>query len=208
MEAKKKHGKFLVPSGGLKKAFNYLGETYEEGFLVKNFKLQALETEVQPKLEEIQLFTTNTEDGGESLDLAALYSTIKAGVASSYLPGDNVEIYQGEQQGVQGKAVSVHKDIVQIRVTEGVLRGQIVEAPFKVLRKMFKDGDHVKVVGGSKYRDEVGMVVKVVEDRVTLLTDANNQEITVFSRDLREAADSGGAVGFTKYDLFDLVQLE
>ena len=57
---------------------------------------------------------------------------------------------------------------------------------------MFKEGDHVKVIGASKYRDEVGMVVRVAEDRVTLITDANEKEIEVFSKDLREAADSSG----------------
>ena len=52
------------------------------------------------------------------------------------------------------------------------------------------------------------MVVRVKDDRVTLVTDANHQEITVFSRDLRAAADSSGPVLGSKYDLFDLVQLD
>ena len=119
-----------------------------------------------------------------------------------------VEIYQGEQQGVYGRATAVHGDIVTISVTEGELRGQRIESPMKSLRKKFRDGDHVKVIGGSKYQDEVGMVIKVKDDRVTFLSDSNNQEITVFSKDLREATDSGITLQFAKYDLYDLVQLE
>jgi transcription elongation factor SPT5 len=78
----------------------------------------------------------------------------------------------------------------------------------KGLRKRFNEGNHVKVVGGSRYKDEVGMVLKIKDDRVTVLVDTSMQEITVFSKDLREATDSGGSAGAAKYDVHDLVQLE
>lgn len=210
-EAKRRNPKELTIGRGLGgKEFTYSGETYIEGFLVKDFKIQYLQTEdVNPTLEEVTRFTTGGEDGTDTLDLAALAATLKSTKnAHAYLPGDMVEIYQGEQQGVYGRATAVHGDIVTISVTEGELRGQRVEAPMKSLRKMFRDGDHVKVIGGSKYQDEVGMVIKVKDDRVTFLSDSNNQEITVFSKDLREATDSGITLRFAKYDLHDLVQLE
>jgi len=211
VEAKKKHLKYLQPVSNLdKKHWTYLGDTYINGFLIKDVKIQHLVAEnVNPTLEEVTKFTAGAEDGTENLDLAALAASLKNNTASdSYLPGDMVEVYEGEQQGVRGKAVSVRGDIVTLNVTDGDLRGQMIEVPVKGLRKRFKEGDHVKVIGGSRFRDEVGMVVRIKDDRVTLLSDLSMQEITVFSKDLREASDSGVAGGLGKYDMHDLVQLE
>jgi len=209
VEARKKHSKYLQQvSSYNKKQFNYQNDTYVGGFLHKNFKIQYLQTEsVNPTLEEVTKFTAGAEDGTENLDLTALAATLK-NAASSYLPGDTVEIYHGEQRGVSGKAIAVHGDIVTLRVMDGDLRGQTIEAPVKGLRKKFREGDHVKIVGGSKYQDEVGMVVRIKDDRVTLLSDSNNQELTVFSKDLRAATDSGPAGVGSMYELYDLVQLE
>lgn len=52
------------------------------------------------------------------------------------------------------------------------------------------------------------MVVKISDDRVTFLTDQNNTEITVFSKDLREASDISGQGSLGQYSLLDLVQLD
>ncbi|KAL8841142.1 MAG: hypothetical protein Q9176_003483 [Flavoplaca citrina] len=210
-EAKKKHSKHLQSQSTFdKKHWQYMGEQYVNGFLIKDFKLQALITEnVNPTLEEVTRFTSGAEDGTENLDLTALAASLKTGTAKdSYLPGDMVEVFEGEQQGVCGKAISVQGDIVTLSVSEGDLRGQTIDVPSKGLRKMFKEGDHVKVIGGSRFRDEVGMVVQIKKDQVTILSDLSMQEITVFSKDLREASDSGIAGGLGMYDIHDLVQLD
>lgn len=210
-EAKKKHSRYLQSMSTFdKKHWTYLGDTYINGYLIKDFKIQHLHTEnVNPSLEEVTKFTAGAEDGTENLDLSALMASVKTSTdAESYLPGDMVEVYDGEQQGVCGKAVSVRGDIVTVYVTDGELRGQRIEVPMKGLRKRFKEGDHVKVIGGSRYRDEVGMVVRIQDDTVTILSDLGMQEITVFSKDLREASDSGLAGGLGLYDIYDLVQLE
>ncbi|KAL8934424.1 MAG: hypothetical protein Q9211_005232 [Gyalolechia sp. 1 TL-2023] len=211
LEAKKKHSRHLQPQSTFdKKHWTYMSDTYINGFLIKDFRLQALITEnVNPTLEEVTRFTAGAEDGTENLDLSALAASLKSGAAKdNYLPGDMVEVYEGEQQGVCGKAVSVHGDIVTLSVSEGDLRGQAIDVPVKGLRKKFKEGDHVKVIGGSRYRDEVGMVVQIKKDQVTILSDLSMQEITVFSKDLREASDSGAAGGLGMYDIHDLVQLD
>ena len=211
VEAKKKHLKFLQQMSTFdKKHWQYLSETYISGFLIKDFRIQHLTTEnVNPTLEEVTRFTAGAEDGTENLDLSALAATLKKGTSNeNYLPGDVVEVYEGEQQGVSGKAVAVRGDIVTIAVTDGELRGQSIEVPVKGLRKRFNEGDHVKVIGGSRYRDEVGMVVTIKNDTVTLLSDLSMQEITVFSKDLREASDTGVAGGLGRYDIHDLVQLD
>lgn len=211
-EAKKKHQKHLTTQSGLgsRKEWIYLNDRYLDGFLIKDFKIQHLVTQnVNPQLDEVTKFTRGDADGTENLDLAALAASLKNNTAEdSYLPGDNVEVWDGEQQGVSGKTVSVHSDIVTLKVTEGDLRGQTIDVPMKGLRKRFREGDHVKVIGGSRFRDELGMIVRIKDDRVTLLSDLSMQEITVFSKDLREAADSGvdGQVG--QYDVHDLIQTD
>ena len=209
-EARKRHGRYLTKGTGFTaNTWTYMNDTYVDGFLIKDYKANHLQSEeVNPTLEEVTKFAADAEDGTENLDLSALAATIKSNASGAFLPGDHVEIWQGEQRGVVGKAVSVHSDIVRILVSSGELAGQIIESPVKGLRKLFREGDHVKVIGGSKYFDEVGMVVKIVEDRVTILTDSNQTEITVFSKDLRVATDSGGQVGVGKYDLHELVQLD
>lgn len=209
IEAKKRHARHLQGRPDTK-TWNYLGDEYINGYCEKEVKIQVLiTTDVNPTLEEVTRFASGAEDGTENLDLNALAASLKASTANaSYLPGDVIEVYEGEQRGVVGKAVSVQNDIVTMAVLEGVLRGQTIEVPVKGLRKRFREGDHVKVIGGSRYRDEVGMVVKIVEDRVTLLTDQSNTEVTVFSKDLREASDSGGGGSLGQFELWDLVQLD
>ncbi|KAI9766590.1 MAG: transcription elongation factor spt5 [Geoglossum simile] len=211
VEARKKHSKYLqrVRTGD-KTHWTYLGDDYDNGYLMKDFKIQHLHTEnVDPKLEEVTLFASGGEDGTENLDLNALAASFKESNANaSYLPGDMVEVYDGEQQGVCGRAERVSGNIVALRVTEGELRGQVIEAPVKSLRKRFREGDHVKVIGGSRFRDEIGMVVRISQDRVTILSDTSFQELTVFSKDLREASDSGTSSATSLYRLHDLVQLD
>ncbi|KKY19501.1 putative transcription initiation protein spt5 [Phaeomoniella chlamydospora] len=210
-EAHKKHRKHLVHPSSLRgKQWTYFNDTYVDGFLIKDMKINHLITEnVNPKLDEVSMFARQNVDGSDDLDLESLAQSLKNSTAEdSYLPGDHVEVYEGEQRGITGKVASVRASIVTIQVTEGDLAGQTVDVPTKGLRKRFREGDHVKVIGGSRYRDELGMVVRIKDDRVTVLTDVSMQEITVFSKDLREAADSGVDGRLGKYDVQDLVQLD
>jgi transcription elongation factor SPT5 len=209
-EARKKHSKYLSRNGGLSNSsYQYQGKTYIDGFLLETFKVSALQTEdVNPTLEEVTKFVAGDGDSTEHLDLAALSATLKTSAGADYLPGDKVEIFRGEQKGASGRAVEVYGEVVKMRIEEGQLAGQTIEAPIRDLRKLFREGDHVKVIGGSKYQDEVGMVVRTSGEQVTILTDSTQQEISLFAKDLREATDSGGVVGASKYDLFDLVQLD
>ena len=209
VEAKKKHARYLQGNPQTK-TWTYMNDEYINGYCEKDIKIQQLQVkDVNPTLEEVTRFASGAEDGTENLDLNALAAGLKASAANtSYLPGDIIEVYEGEQRGVVGKAASVQADIVTMIVSDGPLKGQTIEVPTKGLRKRFREGDHVKVIGGSRFRDEVGMVVKIVEDRVTLLSDQGNQEITVFSKDLRESSDSGGAGSLGQYELWDLVQLD
>jgi transcription elongation factor SPT5 len=207
------NGRYLASAGSgfsAGKSWSFRNATYENGFLIKTFKFRDLQLDnVNPTLEEVAKFAVDDEGGNENLDLTAIAASLKATATGDYLAGDKVEIYKGEQQGVQGKAVAVRGDIVTLEVADGPMKGKKVDAPMKELRKLFREGDHVKVTGGaSKYTDEVGMVVRIKDDRVTLVTDAIQEEIHVFSKDLRLPGEAGSAPIGYRYNLHDLVQLD
>ncbi|KAH7126697.1 transcription elongation factor spt5 [Dendryphion nanum] len=210
-EARKKHMKHLSVTGaGAQRHFTYKGDDYQNGFLIKDVRINYVTAEnVNPQMEEMQFFAVTGADGTETLDLVAVQAAQKAAqTGSSFVTGDNVEIYEGEQKGIRGTTVSVTGDIVTLKVTEGDLKGRRIDAPVKTLRKLFRDGDHVKVIGGSKYIDEVGMITRIREDRVTLLCDSTQTEITVFSKDLKRAADSATLGNDSNFELYDLVQID
>jgi transcription elongation factor SPT5 len=210
-EAKKRHMKHLTQVGsGNQRAYTYKGEDYQNGFLIKEVKVNYVTSEnVNPRMEEMQFFAVTAADGTETLDLVAVQAAQKAAQSgSSFVNGDNVEIYHGEQKGLRGTTVTVTGDIVTLKVTEGELIGRRIDAPVRTLRKLFREGDHVKVIGGSRYIDEVGLVTKIKEDKVTLLCDSTQTEITVFSKDLKRAADSAMLGTDSDFDLYDLVQIE
>jgi transcription elongation factor SPT5 len=154
----------------------YNGEEFEYGYLMKDFRIAALTTkDVNPTLEEITKFAG--ADDSEGIDLTSLAAGIKAASQSSmFEAGDVVEVFEGEQAGVHGSVESVTNDIATIISSYAELKGQRLEVPVRSLRKRFKSGDHVKVANG-RYKDDTGMVVRVVDDQVTLLSDISMKEV-------------------------------
>jgi transcription elongation factor SPT5 len=210
-EAKKRHMKHLNMTGsGGQRHYTYKGEEYQLGFLIKDVKVNWVSTQkVNPKMEELQFFSTQNADGTETMDLIAVQAAQKAAEnGSAFASGDNVEIYTGEQKGIRGTTVTVIGEILTLQVTEGELKGRKIDAPVKTLRKLFREGDHVKVIGGSRYVDEVGLITKIKGDKISLLSDSTQAEITVFSKDLKRAADSATVGADSSFDLYDLVQIE
>ena len=159
------------------RVLTYLGDDYEDGYLVKDFRISALRIkDVNPTLEEITRFASGTDEA-DGIDLSSLAAGIKAASKSStFEAGDIVEVFEGEQAGVHGNVESVTNDIATIISSYSGLKGQRLEVPVRSLRKRFKSGDHVKVVNG-RYKDDTGMVVRVVDDQVTILSDMSMKEV-------------------------------
>ncbi|CAG84361.2 DEHA2A01628p [Debaryomyces hansenii CBS767] len=216
-EARMYDGEYLQ-SGRGPRAFIYRGEEYNEGFLFKDFKLQFIQTkDVHPKLEELDRFQTGDpeEDG---LDLAAIAASLKnknnsegAGRSSAFQPGDKVEIRRGEQAKTIGKVLSTSLNEITILVTDSgdpKFVNQRLTVPANDLRKLFSAGDHVRVIEG-KHSDETGLVIKIDNDSVILLSDQTKQDVRVFANYLIKATDASSNTDVTggKYDLNDLVQL-
>lgn len=187
------------------KSFIYHNDIYENGFLFKDYRLTFLDTEnIKPTLDELQRFNSASDEG---IDLTALAQTLKNDRSkSSFQVGDDVEVFTGEQTGVEGSVIGVHGEIVTLQVTSGPLKGQKFDAPSSNLRKRFAIGEHVRVSSGN-YSGEVGMVVGIDKDSVTIVSDSSRNEVTVFSRDLQGAADVADIDEDAEFALLDLVQV-
>ncbi|CAE6436776.1 unnamed protein product [Rhizoctonia solani] len=192
-------------------AYVFMNDTYKDGFIEKDIRLTGIQTDnVNPTLDEITQFAgTHGEDGAHrsDFDLSAIAEASRKTATAVLQPGDHVEVFEGEQTGVYGVVESISGEIVLLRATHIEIEGQKIEVPARSVRKRFKAGDHVKVMAG-KNTDETGLVVSVTDNVVTFLSDLSLQEVTVFSKDLREAAEVGASTNTVgNYELHDLVLL-
>ncbi|TDL27811.1 transcription elongation factor Spt5 [Rickenella mellea] len=208
-EVIKAHGRRAVVKRN--QVYVFGNDTFKDGYIEKDFKLSALILEnVNPSLDEIMRFTRQ-EDGGENdqnVDLSIIAEASKKEAITVLQPGDHVEVFEGEQTGVHGIVESIAHDVVTLRAVGVDIDGQKVDVPARSVRKRFKPGDHVKVMAGHN-ADETGLVVSVMDNVVTFLSDMSMQEVSVFSKDLREAAEVGSSTNVIgNYELHDLVQLD
>ncbi|KAF7362025.1 Transcription elongation factor SPT5 [Mycena venus] len=190
----------------------FQNETFKDGFIEKDLKLSQLMLEdVNPTLDEITQFARGQEgESGENVvDLSLIAEASRKAAISVLQPGDHVEVFEGEQSGVHGVVEEINQDVVTITAVGVDFDGQKVDLPARSVRKRFKAGDHVKVMTGQN-ADETGLVVSVSDNVVTFLSDMSMQEVvSVFSKDLREAAEVGSGTNIVgNYELHDLVQLD
>lgn len=205
--------------------YHFQNDIYADGYLIKDFRLSNIEREnINPTIDEITRFMGETAvassaaagadgsgvagaTGDNRLDLNLIADAAKQ--QTILQPGDSVEIFEGSQKGVVGVIESIQGNVLSVSPTEPAdLVGTSIEVLASQVRKRFKAGDHVKVLRGKNV-NESGLVLKVKDDLVTFLSDLSVQEVTVFSKDVREAAEVGsGASSYGQYELHDLVQLE
>lgn len=207
--------------------YHFGPDLYANGYLIKDFRLTAIEREnINPTIDEITRFIGETAatssaagpdgapgadgvigTGANRLDLNLVADAAKAQTVLQ--PGDYIEIFEGSQKGVVGSISSINNNIVTVSPSEPLdLVGTTIEVLATEVRKRFKAGDHIKVMRG-KNANESGLVLKIKDELVTFLSDLSVQEVTVFSKDIREAAEVGaGAANYGQYELHDLVQLE
>ena len=196
----------------------FRSKTYTDGYCEDDVRATALITEnVNPTLDEVSRFTGESVtsaasqgfgagQGGVDLNLLADATRTKADVVLRR--DDHVEVFEGEQAGVEGVIDTVGADVVTIKLEHNDLEDQTIEVPITSVRKKFKPGDHIKVIAG-KHQDETGLVVKVEDNVTTFLSDLSLSEISVFSKDIHEAAEVGSGVNtIGAYELHNLVQLD
>lgn len=194
----------------------FRGDVYRDGYCEKDIRLSGLTLEdVQPTIDELTRFLGDAgskgTDGesGSGLDLSQIAEAARKAAKSILQPGDHVDVFEGDQRGIYGTVESISNDVVIITPHADLdLEGTKVEVQARSVRKRFMAGDHVKVMNGTN-ADETGLVVRVKDDIVTFLSDLSMQEVNVFAKDVREAAEVGSGVNVIgQYELHDLVQLE
>ena len=100
----------------------------------------------------------------------------QAGEAShNMIPGDVVEVCEGELIHLQGKVISVDGNKITMLPKHEDLKDPL-EFPHHELRKHFKMGDHVKVLAG-RYEGDTGLIVRVEENMVVLFSDLTMHEV-------------------------------
>ncbi|GAA5983869.1 hypothetical protein JCM11641_006402 [Rhodosporidiobolus odoratus] len=199
-------GKEVSKKSGI---YHFRNEEYRDGFCEKDFKIAQLTTEdVHPSIDELTRFQGETA-GGDNLDLTQIADAARKLAKTILQPGDHVEIFEGDQKNVYGTVDSISNEVVAILPHADLdLGGMKIEVPARSVRKRFQAGDHVKVMQGSN-ADETGLVVKVQGDVVTFLSDLTSTEVSVFAKDVREAAEVGSGVNVIGgFELHDLVQLD
>ncbi|KAJ1328464.1 hypothetical protein BSLG_010196 [Batrachochytrium salamandrivorans] len=187
--------------------YNYQGEFFDkDGYLEKSVKVRSLLTEnVDPTLDEITKFTGGSinEHGN---DLALLASANQA-TPDDFQIGEGITVISGELRNVPGVIQSIEGGIVTILPNKSFGLSGPLRYPARDIAKRFEEGNHVKVVGGV-HKDETGLIVKIENNVVTILSDTTLNPISVFSKDLRTASEvstTGTSLG--QYETLDLVQL-
>ncbi|XP_026821890.1 transcription elongation factor SPT5-like [Rhopalosiphum maidis] len=176
-----------------------------KGFLYKNFYLNAIITEgVKPTLIELEIF----EDVPEGVNIELILSNKDNLINSQTLcSGDNVEVCAGELINLQGKVLSIDGDTVLIMPIHDNLNMPL-EFMANELRKFFKQGDHVRVVGG-RFEGDTGLIVRVEQNRIVLFSDVTMHELEVLPRDLQLCTDTASGVdSLGQFQWGDLVQLD
>ena len=216
-EIAKIYGKKDVQRMRAQGEYSFHGDLYKDGYLEKEIKMNGVTFEgVVPTIDELTKFTGDANAGidgeGSGLDLSKMAESARALARTILQPGDHVEVFEGDQRGMHGTVASIINDVVLIEPSAELelheLGDQKIEVQARSVRKRFKAGDHVKVMAGANL-DETGLVVKVKDDVVTFLSDLTLEEVNVFVKDVREAAEVGSGVNeIGQYELHDLVQLD
>ncbi|VDO23753.1 unnamed protein product, partial [Brugia timori] len=179
------------------------GNQYRRGFLYKWFPLNIIQVDgVKPSLSELEKFQETSDDlkkeleGMKVKDLSCIFS-----------PGDYVEVADGELVNLRGRVQSVDGEkIVMLPDHEDLKEPLTLNAC--ELRKFFKTGDHVKVING-RYEGDTGLIVRVEDNLVILLSDLTMHELKVLPRDVQLCADvTTGVDSLGQFQYQDLVMLD
>ncbi|CAD6194882.1 unnamed protein product [Caenorhabditis auriculariae] len=179
------------------------GNSYRRGFLYKYFPLNAILADgVKPSLAELEKFQEANDDLKKELESTSIKET-----ENPFVPGDMVEVKSGELVNLRGKVETIDGSKVVLIPDQEGLKDPITLNAYE-LRKYFKDGDHVKVISG-RYEGHTGLIVRVVENNVIMLSDLGMDELKVRSRDLQLCADvTTGVDSLGQFQYHDLVQLD
>ncbi|KAH7567993.1 hypothetical protein JRO89_XS07G0209300 [Xanthoceras sorbifolium] len=185
---------------------NIGGMLFKDGFLYKTVSMKSISTQnIKPTFDELEKFRTPGENGENDIaSLSTLFANRKKG---HFMKGDAVIVIKGDLKNLKGWVEKVDEENVHIRPEmKGLPKTLAVNQ--KELCKYFEPGNHVKVVSGTQ-EGATGMVVKVEQHVLIILSDTTKEHIRVFADDVVESSEV--TTGITKigdYELHDLVLLD
>lgn len=125
----------------------------------------------------------------------------------SFSAGDNVEVAEGELINLQGKILSIDGAMITVMPKHEDLKDPLVFQASE-LRKYFRMGDHVKVLAG-RYEGDTGLIVRVENNRVVVISDLTMHEMEILPKDLQLCTDmASGVDSLGKFEWGDLVNLD
>ncbi|XP_011047385.1 PREDICTED: putative transcription elongation factor SPT5 homolog 1 [Populus euphratica] len=185
---------------------NIGGMLFKDGFLYKTVSMKSISAQnIKPSFDELEKFRSPGENGdGDVASLSTLFANRKKG---HFMKGDAVIVVKGDLKNLKGWVEKVDEENVHIRPEmKGLPRTLAVNE--KELCKYFEPGNHVKVVSGT-HEGVTGMVVKVEQHVLIILSDTTKEHIRVFADDVVESSEvTTGVTKIGDYELHDLVLLD
>merc|ERR1719187_1686241 len=174
-----------------------------KGFLYKNFVMNAILAEgVKPTLSELERF----EETPEGLDIE-IATQDKEEIAHSFSNGDMVEVIEGELVNLQGKVIAIDGSKITIMPKHEDLKDPL-EFQSNELKKYFRQGDHVRVIGG-RYEGDTGLIVRVEDNMIVLFSDLTMHELKTLPKDLQLCTDMAtGVDSLGQFQFGDMVQID
>ncbi|KAG4392939.1 hypothetical protein GLYMA_04G240900v4 [Glycine max] len=182
------------------------GMMFKDGFLYKTVSIKSISAQnIKPTFDELEKFRKPGESGdGDVASLSTLFANRKKG---HFMKGDAVIVVKGDLKNLKGKVEKVDEDNVHIRPEMEDLP-KTIAVNEKELCKYFEPGNHVKVVSGAQ-EGATGMVVKVEQHVLILISDTTKEHIRVFADDVVESSEvTTGVTRIGDYELRDLVLLD
>ncbi|KAA3453755.1 Global transcription factor group A2 isoform 1 [Gossypium australe] len=185
---------------------NIGGMLFKDGFLYKTVSMKSISAQnIKPTFDELEKFRTPSNNGeGEMVGLSTLFANRKK---NHFMKGDAVIVVKGDLKNLKGWVEKVEEENVHIRPEmKGLPKTLAVNE--KELCKYFEPGNHVKVVSGTK-EGATGMVVKVEQHVLIILSDTTKEHIRVFADDVVESSEvTTGVTKIGDHELHDLVLLD
>ncbi|KAL5711087.1 hypothetical protein ACHQM5_021579 [Ranunculus cassubicifolius] len=157
------------------------GVKFQDGLLLKKVSMKSISTQnITPTIDELDKFR---DPHGNDITAMNVLPRKKG----SFMKGDAVIILRGELMNLTGWVEKVEEDVVYIRPKRKDLP-RTIPLKEKDLSKYFETGNHVKVVSGVR-EGVTGMVLKVVGQVVTIISDTTQEHIHVFADHVIESSD-------------------
>jgi len=182
----------------------YYENYFKGGFLMLEVSSRLVRSKnVTPTLEELKWFM----GAGESAEVVQEHDRIldKLGAEASaalgekseaskteFSVGDSARVVGGDLMGLRGTVRAVRANDIEIQISEGDLKGEVVGFDHAQLAKAFNAGTHVRVKAG-RHAGQTGHIVSIDDSasspQATIFTDLDSTEITVFCAHLVESAE-------------------